>query len=69
MALALRETALKRGSEAIVRQCREIMEVVRNSEAMNRQWSNYRKDFDYATNIEFTEACDVVGRVMNNLLL
>ena len=68
LALALRETALKRGSEAIVRQYREIIEVVRNSEAMNRQWSNYRKDFDYATNIEFSEACDVVARVMNNLL-
>lgn len=68
LALALRETARKRGSETIVRQYRESMEAVRNSEAMNRQWSNYRKDFDYATNIEFLEACDVVARVMNNLL-
>jgi len=68
LALALRETALKRGSEAIVWQYREIMEVVRNSEAMNRQWSNYRRDFDYAINIEFLEACDVVVRVMNSLL-
>lgn len=69
LALALRETALKRGSEVVVRQYREIMEVVRNSEAMNRQWSNYRKDFDYASNIEFSEACDVVAGVMNNLQL
>lgn len=69
LASALRETALKRGSEAIVRQYREIMEVVRKSEAMNRQWSNYRKDFDYATNIDFSEVCDAVVSVMNNLQL
>ena len=68
LALALRETAFKRGSEAIVRQYQEIVEIVRNSEAMNRQWSNYRKDFDYATNIEFPEVCDVIVRLMNKLL-
>ena len=60
LALALEETARKRGSEAVVRQFREIMEVVRNSKAMNSQWNDYRKDFYYAADIEFSTTCDAV---------
>lgn len=67
LALALRETALKRGSEAIIRQYREIMDVVRNSEAMKRQWSGYRKDFAYAADIGFLETCDAVTKMMDKL--
>ena len=57
----------KRGSEAIIRHYREIMEVVVNSEAMNRIWSNYRKDFDYSSDIGFSETCDAVARIMDKL--
>ena len=67
LALALRETSTKRGSEAIIRHYREIMEVVVNSEAMNRIWSNYRKDFDYSSDIGFSETCDAVARIMDKL--
>ena len=67
LAFALRGTAKKRGSTEIVKQYREIMDVVRNSETMNRQWENYRKDFDYAAGIEFAETCDAVISLMNQL--
>jgi len=64
---ALQATTKKRRSTDIVKQYRQIMEVVRSSEVMNRQWENYRKDFDYAKNIEFSETCNAVVRVMDSL--
>ena len=45
---ALMATASKRGSDSILQDYRAIVEAVRNSEIMRRQWDNYRKDFDYA---------------------
>ena len=45
---ALMATASKRGSDSILQDYRAIVETVRNSEIMRRQWDNYRKDFDYA---------------------
>ena len=64
---ALQATTKKRGSTDIVKQYRQIMEVVRSSEAMIRQWDNYRKNFDYADNIEFSETCNAVVRLMDSL--
>lgn len=67
LAIALNATAKKRGSVTTVKQYREIMSVVKNSEVMNQQWNNYRKDFDYAAGIEFPETCDAVVGIMNRL--
>lgn len=67
LAIALQATAKKRDSADIVKQYREIMEVVRNSEVMKQRWNNYRKDFDYAADIQFSETCDAVIRVMDSL--
>jgi predicted nucleotidyltransferase component of viral defense system len=64
---ALQATTKKRGSTDVVKQYRQIMEVVRSSEAMIRQWDNYRKNFDYADNIEFSETCNAVVRLMDRV--
>lgn len=64
---ALQATAEKRGSVAVVKQYREIMQVVRSSPVMKRQWGDYRKDFDYAAGIEFEETCDVILAMMDHL--
>ena len=65
---ALWATTEKRGSFEVIKQYREIMQVVRNSPVMNRQWSNYRKDFDYAAEIEFEETCDAVIANMSKIM-
>ncbi len=65
---ALKQTAQKRGTTEIVMHYREIMQDVRNSGIMRRQWDNYRKDFDYATGIGFDETCDSVISVMDRTL-
>ena len=65
---ALQATAEKRGSVAIVRRYKEIMDVVSNSPVMVRQWGEYKKDFDYAAGIEFEETCNAVIMIMDKIL-
>lgn len=67
LAFALDATTKKRGTAVIVKRYREIVEVVRNSQVMNRQWLDYRKEFDYAADTEFADTCDAVIRVMDSL--
>ena len=60
-------TTRTRESSSVVKQYHKIMETVRNSEIMNRQWQNYQKDVDYAAGSEFRETCDAVVRIMESL--
>lgn len=59
----------KLGSKEVVRDYRRIMNTVRNSDIMQRQWNNYQKDFEYATDIVFEDICDMVVKLMDNLLV
>lgn len=43
------------------------MDIVKNSEVMRKQWKNYQKDFEYATDIAFEDACDVVVELMDEI--
>ena len=58
----------KRGSKAVVKAYRKIMDTVRNSEIMKKQWDNYQKDFEYAADIVFEDACDAVVQLMNGIM-
>ena len=60
-------TTKKRGSIDVVNNYKAIMEVVRKSEVMKRQWNDYRKEFEYASGIEFEDTCDTVISLMNQL--
>jgi len=64
---ALDATAKKRGSTEVIKEYRKIMNTVRNSEVMLRQWENYRKDFEYADGIAFVETCDAVVGLMDEI--
>ncbi len=64
---ALRATTEKRGSAEVIKHYGEIMQVVRNSPVMKRQWSDYRKDFVYAAGTEFEETCDAVIAMMDKV--
>lgn len=65
---ALDATAKKRGSTEVIKEYRKIMNTVRNSEIMLRQWENYRKDFEYADGIVFEETCDAVVELMERMV-
>lgn len=69
LASALEATTEKRGSAEIIRQYEKIIKTVRKSEIMRKQWENYRKDFDYAAEIEFTDTCDAVMALMEHLTI
>ena len=64
---ALAATAEKRGSTAVLQRYTEIMDTVRRSQIMNAQWNKYKKDFEYAAEIEFADTCDAVVFIMNEL--
>lgn len=64
---ALSATAQKRNSVDIIRNYRKIIEGVQSSEAMHRHWLNYRREFDYASDIAFEEACQAVMQIMGSL--
>ena len=64
---ALNATAQKRGSSEVLKSYHKIMEVVRNSEIMQKQWKNYQKDFEYAMDIIFEDVCDAVVQIMDEI--
>lgn len=65
---ALEATTKKRGSLEVVRDYRKIMDTVRNSGIMQKQWDNYQKDFEYATDIAFVDACDAVVQLVDSII-
>ena len=64
---ALEATAANRGSTPLIGRYARIMDTVKNSPVMQAQWGNYRKDFEYAADIEFVDVCDAVVKIMDEL--
>lgn len=64
---ALNATAQKRGSSEVLKSYHKIMDTVRNSEIMQKQWKNYQKDFEYAMDIIFEDVCDAVVQIMDEI--
>ena len=65
---ALYATSEKRGSKEIIKDYKQILEVVKNSATMQKQWSNYQKTFSYASEISFEDTCDTVFRLLEKTL-
>ena len=62
---ALKAIGEKRGSVNLLTEYKRIMEVVVNSEVMSKQWKKYQKDFAYASEVSFKDACNTVTRIMD----
>ena len=65
--VALQATSEKRGSLQILSSYEKILNVVKSSDVMQKQWKNYQKDFYYATDIGFDSCCDTVVEIMREL--
>lgn len=61
---ALDATSKKRGSSEILKEYKNIIDIVRNSDVMIKQWRTYQREFEYASDISFDEACDAVVQMM-----
>jgi predicted nucleotidyltransferase component of viral defense system len=64
---ALDETSRKRGSLSVLMQYKKIIADIKASEQMRNFWARYQKDFDYAADITFDDACDTVLRIMDGI--
>jgi predicted nucleotidyltransferase component of viral defense system len=64
---AMAATSEKRNSTEIIKRYKEIIAVIISSGAMQQRWLNYQKDFEYANDISFTEACNAVEEIMDLL--
>ena len=64
---ALLATSEKRNSAKLMKRYSEIILEISKSSIMAQQWLNYQKDFDYAHEITFTDACQAVKRILDEL--
>lgn len=62
---ALDATSKKRGTSEILRDYKNIIDVIKKSDVMNSQWGTYQKNFEYAVDISFDEVCDAVMHMMD----
>jgi hypothetical protein len=61
---ALYSTAQKRKTEHIIPRYEEILETIMKSTVMSNHWKSYQKDFDYAKDIDFIDACHTTEKIM-----
>ena len=64
---ALIATSEKRGYKEIMVNYEGIIRDVSENEVMNQRWNDYRKDFSYASEIEFKDACERVITILNRI--
>ncbi len=64
---ALIATAEKRGSNELLKKYEEILKDLSKNRDMKHRWNNYRKDFSYASEIEFEDACESVIIILNRI--
>ena len=46
----------------------EVIAEIRASEQLRGFWKKYQRDFDYAKDISFDDACDTIQRIMENII-
>ena len=64
---ALERTADKRGSRKVLEIYPDIIAEIRASEQLRGVWRKYQRDFNYAKDISFDDACDTVQRIMDSV--
>ena len=65
---ALERTANKRGSQKVLKQYQDIIAEIRSSEQLRGFWKKYQRDFDYAKDISFDDACDTIQHIMDSIM-
>lgn len=65
---ALERTSQKRGSSHVMKNYLDIINEVKNSQQMLTLWKKYQKNFDYAKDISFEDACNTIRYIMENIM-
>lgn len=61
---AFAATVEQRGTEHIITNYKEIIEIVSTSSIMKDQWKRYQKEFEYAKDIQFEDTCKAANKLM-----
>lgn len=64
---ALRTTAQNRGTLSIINRYAEILPTIEKSDIMNKYWSDYQTQFDYAKDIRFEDICLKIKDILDNI--
>lgn len=64
---ALIHTAEKRGSTSVVAKYERIIRDIESSTQLKEFWNKYKKEFDYARDIEFANICKTILEIMKKL--
>lgn len=65
---AIVATSEKRNSLQIIKNYKNIIEIIRGSNAMNQRWKSYQKDYDYAKDIDYEDVCDAVLEIADKCI-
>ena len=66
---AMERTTEKRGSTKILTQYPEIMQEIRESDILRKQWSKYSMEYDYAKDISFDDTCNAIYSIMQKVMM
>lgn len=61
---ALEETSFKRGSNNSMLQYHSIMTTIRQNRQLQERWEKYQKQYEYAKNISFEDACHSIEQLL-----
>ncbi len=64
---ALERTTEKRGSSSILEDYPEIMSEILKSERLRKQWEKYAREYEYAKDISFDDACKTIRTLMDRI--
>ena len=65
---ALKATAEKRGTLAVMQRYAGIMVTVENSETMKKHWRDYQTQFDYARDIQYADVCRTIKEILDDII-
>lgn len=64
---ALERTMEKRGSRRIMEHYSEIIDEIQESSQLQNFWQKYQKNFEYARDISFNDACKSIREIMKRI--
>ena len=65
---ALKATAEKRDTSAVMQRHAEIMATVEKSEIMKKHWLDYQTQFDYASDIQYEDVCRTIKEILDGIV-
>ena len=66
---ALKATAEKRDTSAVMQRYAGIIAIVEKSETMKQHWLDYQAQFDYARDIQYADVCRTIKEILDGIVI